>query len=224
MKIASYKFHVRENSSDEKAIDEVLIRNSYRRKDFPITDSFWIDLGANIGVFSVLAAKCGAEVEAYEPDPESFELLKLNVECNGLADKVKIFNKGVVVGDPSSMEFHINSANKNYWRNSFVKKWRGGETKIVETINYRNVIRSDVSLKMDIEGSEMKIIEDMEIFPSRFVFEWSFDIDRSIPRFNAAIKKLSKIYNRVYFRKFDHTILEWPGSWFPPAVMVWCYK
>ncbi len=47
----------------------------------------FVDVGANIGYFSVLAASVvGAQgtVFAFEPDPENFRLLRANAELNGL--------------------------------------------------------------------------------------------------------------------------------------------
>ncbi len=44
----------------------------------------FIDIGAYIGGYSVRAAKLGAFVVAVEPAPDNFEVLKANVEGNGL--------------------------------------------------------------------------------------------------------------------------------------------
>ena len=46
-----------------------------------------VDGGSNVGFFSLLAGRLlqgKGRVFAFEPDPESFELLRKNVECNGL--------------------------------------------------------------------------------------------------------------------------------------------
>lgn len=70
----------------------------------------------------------------------------------------------------------------------------------------------------------MPILEAMNArWFDRLVFEWSFDIDRSIPRFNAVVEKLATLYKTVWFGSFDQTQPSWPGSWFPPARNVWCY-
>jgi FkbM family methyltransferase len=39
-----------------------------------------LDVGANIGFFTILAAKAGADVIAFEPSPKACELLKRNIE------------------------------------------------------------------------------------------------------------------------------------------------
>lgn len=43
----------------------------------------FIDVGANVGVYSILAGELGAEVIALEPAPDTFALLVKNVRLNG---------------------------------------------------------------------------------------------------------------------------------------------
>jgi len=61
-------------------IDELIIfsfywinRNRYRRV---------ADIGANIGLHSIILSKCGYEVCSYEPDPKHFEVLERNLKMN----------------------------------------------------------------------------------------------------------------------------------------------
>lgn len=43
------------------------------------------DIGANLGLHSILLARCGYEVESYEPDPVHFQKLQRNLALNGIA-------------------------------------------------------------------------------------------------------------------------------------------
>lgn len=57
----------------------------------------YIDIGANIGCYCIRVANAFREwdklsVMAYEPFPESFALLKKNIEGNGLAGKIDAVN------------------------------------------------------------------------------------------------------------------------------------
>ena len=50
----------------------------------------FVDVGANIGYFSVLAACLvgeGGQVFAFEPDPDNFRLLRDNVALNGFSSR-----------------------------------------------------------------------------------------------------------------------------------------
>lgn len=52
-------------------------------------DERFLDVGANVGSYTVLAAgAAGARVTAVEPIPKTFALLELNLALNGLADRV----------------------------------------------------------------------------------------------------------------------------------------
>ena len=48
-------------------------------------DAF-VDVGANVGGYSVRACKIGARVIAVEPDPDNYRVLKLNLELNQCID------------------------------------------------------------------------------------------------------------------------------------------
>jgi FkbM family methyltransferase len=53
-------------------------------------DELFADVGANIGAFSVLAGGvAGARVKAFEPSPDTFEMLVRNLRLNGLHDRAK---------------------------------------------------------------------------------------------------------------------------------------
>lgn len=43
------------------------------------------DIGANIGLHSVILGRCGYSVSSYEPDPEHFEKLRANLERNAVS-------------------------------------------------------------------------------------------------------------------------------------------
>jgi len=55
--------------------------------------SSFVDVGANVGFYSLLAAKCNPEMQvfAFEPSPGPLHFLRLNAGLNGLDDRVRIF-------------------------------------------------------------------------------------------------------------------------------------
>ena len=71
------------DSLDLFGLDELLIfafylrnRGRYRRA---------ADIGANIGLHSIVLGKCGIPTEAYEPDPQHHDTLVRNLAMNGVA-------------------------------------------------------------------------------------------------------------------------------------------
>ena len=65
-----------------------------------------LDVGANIGVFSLCAAKQGARVYAFEPIPWTFAILELNVRLHGLESVVTVRNIGLSDRKEKKMMFH----------------------------------------------------------------------------------------------------------------------
>lgn len=54
-------------------------------------DDLFVDIGANIGSYTVLASKvCGAHVVAFEPDPQTAVSLRRNIDVNGIGDLVTV--------------------------------------------------------------------------------------------------------------------------------------
>ncbi|MEM7741672.1 MAG: hypothetical protein AAF225_12830, partial [Pseudomonadota bacterium] len=55
----------------------------------------FLDVGAYTGCYSLFAARCGLEVDAFELVPRTVERLKMNVIINGLQDSIRMHNFGV---------------------------------------------------------------------------------------------------------------------------------
>jgi len=53
-----------------------------------------LDIGANIGLHSIILNRCGFEVTAYEPDPQHFQILERNLNLNGCSN-VRTVNSAV---------------------------------------------------------------------------------------------------------------------------------
>jgi 31-O-methyltransferase len=69
-----------------------------------------LDIGANIGVFTLFVAKQGAKVYAYEPMPPTFAVLQRNVEAHGLDGLVQTRNIGFSDRLEEKMMFHYPNA------------------------------------------------------------------------------------------------------------------
>jgi FkbM family methyltransferase len=61
------------------------------------------DIGANIGLYSLLAAQRGARVVAFEPESQNFAVMNANLFLNDLADRVSTLN--VALSDRHALDF-----------------------------------------------------------------------------------------------------------------------
>jgi FkbM family methyltransferase len=81
--------------------DDALVSKLYYNRDWEKNVTYWfakfserchsmIDAGANIGIFSLLAAKANAKavVHAFEPNPYNFLRLQKNIDLNGLHQRI----------------------------------------------------------------------------------------------------------------------------------------
>lgn len=223
--INGIKFYHRENTSDLKTFEEVIGRDTYRKKGMTIEKGeTWIDCGGNVGAFTLLACSQGAKVTVYEPDPHNCKMIELNLALNGF--KADIVCAGLIHNDQKRANLYVGN-NGNVWRNSLFKNWNGKGLK-VDLVNFDEVVPDGVCVKMDIEGAEMPILEATNRKFKKLVFEWSFDIDPSLPRFWNIIEKLQKtqkvasIGNTAKFETRDYDT--WQQSWFPACTNVFCYE
>ena len=131
-----------------------------------------IDIGAHVGYYTLLMAQLVGEngkVYSFEPDPVNFQLLKKSVEINGfenvvliqkavsnITDKVKLF-----LGDNDSAINRIYDAKLGDAKESIDAE----SVTIDEYFKENNELINFI--KIDSEGSEVKIINGMEQFLSR---------------------------------------------------------
>jgi FkbM family methyltransferase len=135
------------------------------RKDLVV-----IDIGANIGLFSLYAKDSSSKLIAVEPAPHTFDILeKLTKEYNNIS-RVQ-----AAIGDTNdTVAFYLN---ENATTNSMVS--HNGERidvpgmTIADLIKEHNLEKVDF-IKCDIEGSEMLAITDATIDPVKDIVQFWF--------------------------------------------------
>lgn len=219
-------FYIRVGTSDDDSLTETIRRNTYQKKGITIEPGeVWIDLGANIGGFAILAAMRGATVIAYEAEENCFAMLERNVLLNNLLDQIEI-RHAAIVHDARSEDhvvIHRGFTPKQQRRSGISKKFRAMESQNVRADRFSEIVAGRC-VKMNVEGEEIGILTYAEKFTSpKFVFEWSFDVDNKISTLRAAIDKLDQFYHRVELsKKIDWSMEIWPGNFYPPNLFVYC--
>jgi len=148
-----------------RGVDHVPIIEIFLRQDYgAIPDGAVIlDLGANIGVFSIYAATTARKVRlyAYEPMPDFFQLMQENVRLNGLDDAVKCFNLAVAA-DAADRELFV--AGTDFFFPTLVppKSEQAATRAQVHCTTLANILDANALahvdlLKMDTEGAEYEI-------------------------------------------------------------------
>jgi FkbM family methyltransferase len=116
------------------------------------------DLGANIGLHSIILSRCHFKVTAYEPDPVHFELLNRNLALNHCQD-VEVLNAAVsdVTGTANFVRV-LGNTTSSHLEGSKDNAYGALEHFEVQTIAVDQVFDNTDFIKMDVEGAEAKII------------------------------------------------------------------
>lgn len=120
-----------------------------------------VDVGANIGNHSIYYSKSSKVLKtfSFEPIPDTFKILKKNIELNNLNDTVSLFNLGL--SDCNGFAKIENYNLKSIGSTSLIKSKDGNiELKAFDDINLDNN-RLDL-VKIDVEGYEKNVIKGME--------------------------------------------------------------
>ncbi|GAI83002.1 unnamed protein product [marine sediment metagenome] len=97
------KIDAPKNNTLCEMVDEIFFKRVYTPNDLPIgSDDIVVDIGANIGIFTILAASRTRNViYAFEPFPENVEFLNHNIYTNGFHN---IITHTVAVSDKVGVE------------------------------------------------------------------------------------------------------------------------
>jgi FkbM family methyltransferase len=115
----------------------------------------FLDVGANMGTYSILLAAKGLRGYAFEPIKSNFNATRINLILNGLDDKVKIFN--LALGDhKATAEFAFDVLNTG------ASHMVGVE--LIENLDDQQMIIESSVVPLDSLMSEMKIDKDDKIF------------------------------------------------------------
>lgn len=117
------------------------------------------DIGANLGLHSLLMAQCGWHIKAYEPDPHHASLLRRNISHNAKTGHVELI-EAAVSDKPGTLEFVRVLGNTTSSHLAGAKSSAYGQLEKfpvrVETI--AAIMPAVDFVKMDAEGQEKIII------------------------------------------------------------------
>lgn len=130
-------------------------------------DTF-VDVGANIGTYSVTMAKKGLQVYSFEPIRSNFDVLERNISDNGSKESVIAYN--LALGDKARTAEIIYNP-REHGEGSLVQDIPGG---VKEEVNVKKLDdlsikpRNKCFMKIDVEGFEYQVLLGAENFIRRY--------------------------------------------------------
>lgn len=120
-----------------------------------------VDIGANIGYYTVLAGRLGAQVMAFEPEPDNLDLLRRNIRENDIESRVQVHD--CALGEKTgSMTLHIDAGNHGGHSFSAGNILKDGGSLDVPVARLDDVVAASgkqvAVIKMDTQGAEAGIL------------------------------------------------------------------
>ena len=175
-----------------------------------------LDLGANIGLYtlSALARDPDVTVVAVEPDPDNLALLRRNVAQNGLEGAVEVVAAAAGIG-LGRVRFAAGQRELSHVVYGDTEEPEGGID--VDVVDVFELARGCDLLKIDIEGGEWPILRDPRfatLDASLIVMEWHE------PNANASSPKLEaeRLLRAAGYEVVHH------GRDVPWAGEIWAYR
>lgn len=172
-------------------------------------NDYFIDIGANLGYYTLLAAykiKNKGICYSFDPNPVAFDILKAHVTLNRIKN-VKLFNCAL---------HDENTQIKMTWANT---ESGGGnirnQTKKYDKTNVKatkgDTILCDISpdvvgiVKIDTEGSEMKVLNGMKKFVETHLnFKYIIEVTPDwLVDLGSSIDEMFKFFNQFNFKPYN---------------------
>lgn len=169
-------------NSDDKGVAPSLFKkgvyNTYQTdlfKKFIRKDTILLDIGANVGYFTLIAAGIieDGKVYSFEPENNNYEILLKNIELNGFKNIVPLRkavsnSNGVtkLFKDKKNFGCHSLSKGNVHENNGFIEVETIALDSFLEKINFdhnrSNSNESNIFVKLDVQGFESFVLEGAE--------------------------------------------------------------
>ena len=142
---------------EKKRMDQL---NKFRNE---INSKIFIDVGANIGFYSISFSNKFEKVYSFEPNKRNFIVLKKNIEANNLKN-IKVFNYGL--GDKEEVLLGKSNTKGELFQTSgfaLSKKNLEGESVLIKKgDDFLQFKEKKIIVKIDVEGFELYVLKGLE--------------------------------------------------------------
>jgi FkbM family methyltransferase len=223
----------RPGTADETVLDEVVKRpGEYTNKKVRYEPGdLWLDIGAHIGSFTCRAAAAGCRVVAYEPRPANVELLRMNLELNGLEHLVEVVEAAVLAAPtptPNVVLWASPAARSTERASIFGAGKKGWQPFDAPTVGFFDEARARAPrfIKMDAEGAEFGILDALDerigdlASVAGMTYEYHFTVDPSRAAYWRRLQVVGRHFEVMQARDRDIREGTYRG-WIDPILKVY---
>lgn len=185
------------NKEELKILKKEIFQNQIYSINLKNPSPTILDVGAHIGLATLFFKERypNSTISSFEPNPNTYPLLEENIEINGLK-KVRTYNFGFGRKECIRDLYIDKSGNGAFSTASFLKNAWNGEQKTkpiqIQIKRLSKHINESIDiLKIDVEGAEWEIMEDLEK-TNRFPYIKNILLEYH-PRKNSKVTTLTNI-------------------------------
>lgn len=161
------------------------------------SEDLFLDIGANVGSFTVLAAGvCKAHSWSFEPDPDTIEHLRRNISLNGLDNRVDVYHMALgAYSGKAELTVGLDSVNR-------VLATKHDASQTIEIRKLDDIIEMSrpTMLKIDVEGHEDHVLRGARNVLKLNTLK-AIEIETLSPNVISILH--SNGFERVYYNPFD---------------------
>jgi FkbM family methyltransferase len=165
------------------------------------------DIGSCVGIYSLHAAKLGAKVIAFEPDPAYRKRLMRNIKINRLRKAIKVFDWAVSDKNGYATLYTDGvDGNSPSLREEGSRYSINVQTKTIDSALANQEIMPPDIIKLDIEGAEalalvgMKGLLASSIAPRLLFVEFHPDF---LPQFNSSLEECKSLIEKYGYHEIQ---------------------
>lgn len=194
------------SDADQSVFSEIFHEREYKMLEPVImkAKSPIIDIGAHAGMFSIYCSALNPKMQifAYEPDEDNFSAMKYNLQLNNVKN---VTAKNVAIGGKIEQRtlYISNDSHNHSLLSAEAAGDFSGEEKLVNVVTFERILEQNrlasVSLvKMDCEGAEFEILENLSAEAFAVVENFYVECHRYTYEMNP--KKLQDIFQKHGFK------------------------
>ncbi len=175
-------------------------------------DSIFFDIGANIGIYSLFAAKLNHKTISFEPESHNFAALNININDNNFEKKIISYpislDEKMKISQLNIFKFRFGGSGHSFDRllNSQGKEFdtshtQGSISVTLDKFSEETNIYPDY-IKVDVDGNELRVINGMKnLLSSKKIKSILIELDRTYSEHLEVIDVLKSFnYNLSFYK------------------------